>query len=195
MSNQTLKRLIERAYGLQPFQVSGPAWMEDAHFDISAKYPPDTNPDDRILMLRTLLEDRFKLEAHRETREMPGYSLVVAKGGFKLKPVDPTGGSDTNGTGSRIRTLTAKRTSVALLASLLSRYLGQMVIDNSGIEGAYDFEFRWTPGDQADSANPSETAPSLFTAVEETLGLHLRAQKVPLEIVVVDHIDRTPAEN
>jgi uncharacterized protein (TIGR03435 family) len=70
-----------------------------------------------------------------------------------------------------------------------------MVVDNTGIEGTYDFEFRWTSGDQADSASGTDTAPSLFTALEETLGLHLRAQKIPVEIVIVDHIERTPVEN
>jgi uncharacterized protein (TIGR03435 family) len=195
MSNQSLKRLIERAYDVQSFQVSGPGWLEDVRFDIAAKFPPDSKAEDRLVMLRTLLEDRFKLETHHETREMPGYSLVVAKGGFKLKPVDAAGGSDTNGTGARVQTLTAKRTTIAYLANLLSRYTGQMVVDNTGIEGAYDFEFRWTPGDQADSADGGETAPSLFTALEETLGLHLRAQKIPVEIVVVDRVERTPVEN
>jgi uncharacterized protein (TIGR03435 family) len=195
MRNQTLKRLIERAFDVQPFQVSGPGWIEDVRFDIAAKYPPDSKPEDRIAMLRTLLEDRFKLATHKETREMSGYSLVVAKTGFKLKPVDAAAGSDTNGTGARVRTLTAKRTTIASLANLLSRYLGQMVVDNTGIAGAYDFEFRWNAGDQADAPDPTDTAPSLFTAVEETLGLHLRAQKIPVEIVVVDRVERAPVEN
>ena len=196
MSNQSLKRLVERAYGVKPFQVTCPGWMEDAHFDIAAKYPSDTKAEDRMPMLRTLLEDRFKLAVHRESKEMPGYSLIVAKSGFKLKPVDPGGrGSDTNGTGGRIRTLTAQRTSMAQLADLLSRYLSQMVVNDTGLDGVYDFEFRWTNDDQNTGGKDADTVPSLFTAVEEALGLRLHAQKVPVEMIVVDHAERVPTEN
>ena len=196
MRNQTLKRLVERAYEVQPFQVAGPGWMEDVRFDVAAKYPEETKPGDRMLMLRSLLEDRFKLAAHKETKDLPGYELVVAKGGFKLKPVDPAGGADTNSSGGIVRTLTVKRTSMALLSDLLSRFLGQLVVDKTGVEGVYDFEFRWTNAEQQPPPGAdAEGVPSLFTAVEETVGVRLKAQKVPTEIVVVDHVERTPIEN
>jgi hypothetical protein len=84
-----LKCLIQWAYKVYPFQVSGSGWLEDVHFDISAKYPRDLRDEERPLMLRTLLEDRIKLVIHRESREMQGYALVIAKGGFKLKTVEP----------------------------------------------------------------------------------------------------------
>jgi len=194
MSNQTLKRLIERAYEVKPFQVVGPGWMEDVRFDVAAKFPEGTKNEDRPLMLRTLLEDRFKLATHKETKDLPGYVLVVAKSGFKLKPVEDSGGSDTSTNGGIIRTMTVKRTSIAFVADLLSRQLGQMVVDQTGIAGVYDFEFKWTNDDQA-PAGGDASVPSLFTAVEETMGLHLKAQKVPTEVVVVDHVERMPVEN
>jgi uncharacterized protein (TIGR03435 family) len=193
-TNQTLKRLIERAYSVKPFQVTGPGWMETVCFDIAAKYPPDTKDDNRSLMLRTLLEDRFKLAVHRESKEMPGYALVVAKSGFKLKPVEP-GGSDTNSNGGHVRTLTAKKTSMAQLADLVARWLGEIVVDKTAIDGVYDFEFRWTNDDQTPNGTDAEAAPSLLTALQETLGLRLQPQKVPVEIVVVDHVERVPSEN
>ena len=168
--------------------------MEDVHFDIAAKYPPDTKPSDRPVMLLTLLEDRFKLAAHRETKELPGYALTVAKSGFKLKPVAP-GGSDTSTNGGRVRTLTAKRTSIAQLADLISRNLTEMVVDKTGIDGVYDFEMRWTNDDQNTNGKEAETVPTLFVAVEEALGLRLRAEKVPVEIIVVDRVERVPTEN
>jgi hypothetical protein len=84
-TNQPLKRLIERAYGVKPFQVAGPPWIENVRFDITARYPPETNIDDRALMLRALLEDRFGLAVHRESKLMPGYTLVVSKSGFKAE--------------------------------------------------------------------------------------------------------------
>src|SRR5258708_4645241 len=137
-TNQTLKRLIERAYGVKPFQVTGPGWMETVCFDIDAKYPPDMKPDMKELMLRRLLEDRFKLAVHRESKDLPGYALVVAKGGFKLKPVEP-GGSGTNHNGGRVQTLTAKKNSMEQVADFVARILGETVVDKTGIQGVYDF--------------------------------------------------------
>jgi len=195
MTNQTLKRLIERAYGVKPFQVTGPGWMETVCFDIVAKYPPDTRYEDRPLMLRTLLEDRFKLAVHRESKDMPGYALVVAKGGFKLKPVEPAGGSGTDHNGGRVETMTAKKTSMAELAELVGRFLGETVVDKTGIEGVYDFALRWTKDDLDPNGTDAASAPTLFIALQETLGLRLQPQKVPVEIVVVDHVERVPTEN
>ncbi|HEY3835619.1 MAG TPA: TIGR03435 family protein [Bryobacteraceae bacterium] len=193
-TNQTLKRLVERAYNVKSFQVTGPDWMESLHFDIVAKYPTDAENEARTRMLRTLLEDRFKLAAHLESKEMSGYTLVVAKHGFRLKPVE-AGRSDTNGEGGVIRTLTAHKTSIAFLADLLARNLGSMVVDQTGIEGVYDFTLRWSPDDRGSHVGDAESAPSLFTAIQESLGLRLQAGKIPVDIVVVDHIEREPSEN
>lgn len=194
-TNVMLKSLIERAYRVKPFQVTGPSWMEDVRFDIVAKYPEGSANDQHAPMLRTLLEDRFKLAVHRETKEMPGYALVVAKSGFKLKPAGPGSSSTSTNSNGRVWKLTVKSTSMEQLADLLSRQLGQMVHDETGIQGVYDFEFRWTPNDQSAPASDAEALPSLFTAVEETLGLRLRPQKVPVEVIVVDHVEREPIEN
>ncbi len=197
-TNVSLKRLIERAYNVKPFQVTAPDWVENLHFDIAAKYPPDTKNEDRSLMLRTLLEDRFKLAVHHDSKEMQGFALVVAKSGFKLKPVEPAGGSSTSDNGGRVRTLTVKHASIPSIADLLARILGETVIDKTGIEGVYDFEFKWTADDMdgsTSSTNNGDPAPSLFTAVQETLGLRLQSQKGPVDIIVVDHVERVPAEN
>lgn len=195
MINLTLKRLIERAYNVQPFQVTGPEWMESVRFDIVAKYPPDTKSEDRPLMLKALLEDRFKLAVHRETKEMPGYALVVAKGGFKLKPVEP-GGTSTNSHGEHAQTtLTATKTSMASLADSVARELGVTVADRTGLGGVYNFELRWTSQDQNPDNAAADDPPSLFAALQETLGLRLQPQKVPVEIIVVDHAERVPIEN
>lgn len=194
MVNQTLKRLIERAYSVKPFQVSGPDWMENIRLDIAAKYPPDTKSDDRSLMLRTLLEDRFKLAVHRESKDMPGYGLVVAKGGFKLKPVEP-GGEEEQSRGGTVQTLTAKKMSMAELADVVARRLGVMVADKTGIDGVYDFDLRWANEDESANGTDAAGVPSLFSALQETLGLRLAPQKVPVEIVVVDHVERVPIEN
>ena len=192
-TNQTLKSLVERAYNYKPPQVIGPDWMEGIHVDITAKYPPDTKGEDRALMLRTLLEDRFKLAVHRDSKDMPGYALMAVKSGFKLKPVEP-GGSSTNDEGGKVRTLKATKTSMSALADLLTRYLGDMVVDRTAIEGVYDFELRWTTDENLNAADVDQP-PSLLTALQETLGLRLQPQKVPVPIVVVDHVERVPIEN
>jgi len=193
MRNQTLRRLVERAYGVQPFQIIGPGWMDDVRFDVAAKFPDGTKNEDRPLMMRTLLEDRFKLAAHQETKDLPGYELVVAKGGFKLKPVKNTGGSDMRTYGGLVQTVTVKRVSIAQVADLLSSELGTLVLDRTGIAGVYDFEFKWTNAEQA--GTDADAVPSLFTAVEETVGVRLKAGKVPTPVVVVDHVERIPIEN
>jgi uncharacterized protein (TIGR03435 family) len=187
-TNVTLKRLIERAYKVKPFEITGPAWIEDVAFDITAKYPSGIQKeDDRTLMLRTLLTERFKLVVHRETKSMSGYALVSAKNGFRLQPVEP-GGNDTHVEGGRVKVLTAKKISMDILAGIAADDLGETVVDQTGIAGVYDLELRWTSDDTGD-------APSLFTALQDTLGLRLQPQKVPVEIVVVDHVERVPTEN
>jgi uncharacterized protein (TIGR03435 family) len=196
-TNNSLRRLIAQAYRVSPFQVSGPDWLETVHFDITAKYPDDSSSADRQQMLRTLLEERFKLSTHRETKEMAGYALVPAKAGFKLTPVEK-GENSTNHHSGRIESLDAKSTSMATLAELLSRFLTQPVIDRTGLEGVYDFSFRWGRDEQnaEHRAEPnSDAPPSIFTALQESLGLRLQAQKVPAEIVVVDKVERAPTEN
>jgi uncharacterized protein (TIGR03435 family) len=194
MTNMTLERLIETAYNVRPTQVSGPGWLEAVRVDIVAKYPTGTKPADRPLMLRTLLQERFKLVVHRESKDLPGYVLVVAKGGFKLKSVE-SDGNDTSHKGGRVQTLTAKGTSMAQLAELVSRYVGAAVADKTAIDGAYDFDLRWTNPEQNPDPASADSVPSLFEALEETLGLRLQAQKLPREIVVVDHVERVPTEN
>lgn len=193
--NMTLKSLIESAYQVKPFQVSGPDWLESVHADITAKFPPDTKPKDHAPMLRALLEDRFKLSIHRKSQEMSGFALVVAKGGFKLKPVPEASGAGTSSSGGRIRKLEAKRLSLPQIADMLALYVKELVVDQTGITGFYDFTLRWTDEDQKPNDPEADTAPSIYTAIQEVLGLRLKPEKVPGEIIVVDHIERAPIEN
>jgi uncharacterized protein (TIGR03435 family) len=171
--------------------------MENIRFDVMAKYPPGSKPLDRPAMLRTLLEDRFKLATHRESKEMPGYAMVTAKGGLKLKPVeaDKDGGTSSNSSNNSV-TLKVTATSMGELADYLARRLGSAVIDGTGAAGVYTFELHWTLDDQLSGA--VDRSASEFAAIQDalsTLGLHLRAQKFPVEIVVVDHVERVPTEN
>jgi len=195
MVNQTLKRLVERAYDVKPFQVAGPEWLENVRFDVAAKYPENTRNEDRPAMLRTFLEDRFKLATHSELRQMPGYALVVARGGLKIKPVEKA--SEDTSSNSSNTLLTLKVTSIPMseLADYLARRLGSAVADNTGADGVYTFELRWSLDDTGGAVDRGVAE---FAAIQEaigTLGLHLLAQKVPVQVVVVDHVERAPTEN
>ena len=196
MTNQTLKNLIVLAYAVQPYQVTGPAWMESERFDITAKYPPGTKFADRWPMLRTLLEDRFHLITRRETRDLSGYSLLVDKGGFKLKPSESGEGVTSGGSQGHTWTLRASKIEMSTLAWELADSLGEVVVDQTGLDGIYSFQLRWSVNDPSSpAANDADPAPSVFTALEETLGLRLQHGKVPVPVIVVDHIDRVPTEN
>ncbi len=149
MVNQSLRRLIERAYNVKPFQVIAPEWTENVRFDITAKYPEGAKNSDRPTMLKTLLEDRFKLTTHGESKELPGYALVVAKGGLKIKPVESD--MENNGTSSNSsnHAVTLKVTAIDMagVADYLARRLNSTVIDSTGITGNFTFELHWTLDD------------------------------------------------
>jgi uncharacterized protein (TIGR03435 family) len=195
-THQTLKQLVVLAYGVQPLQVSAPDWMESVRFDVTGKYPPGTRDCDRWLMLRTLLEDRFKLTVHHETKEMQGYALVVAKGGFKLKPSEPGEGMTVGGNQGRVWTFKARKIPLSDLAYELGDSLGGIVVDETGLGGVYDFQLRWASDEMTNSGDSDPNpAPSLFTALQDTLGLMVQKQRVPVDMIVVDHAERVPTEN
>ncbi len=197
MTNMTLEQLIQRAYNVRQSQVAGPDWLKNAHFDLAAKYPENTKSADRPVMLRTLLEDKFKLAVHHENRMLTGYALLTAKGGFKLKPVE---GSDDHIArhGGSEQTLTAKQTSMAAFVVELMRILDAPVVDETGIPGAYDFELHITIDQSgANGKDPDPRAPFFYGLQDAlpTIGLRLQPRKVPLDVIVVDHAERTPVDN
>jgi uncharacterized protein (TIGR03435 family) len=189
MTNVTLPAAIVWAYEISAPQISGPAWIESERYDIVAKTAAGA-PEPA--MMRALLAERFKLTAHTGTKEFSIYALVVAKNGPKLKKAEP-GEDDVN---SKRGHLTARKVSMARLADFLARPragLGRPVVDKTGLEGAFDFTLDWTPDSDAQA---SETAPlSIFVALQEQLGLKLEAQKGPVEVLIVDHVEKIPSEN
>jgi uncharacterized protein (TIGR03435 family) len=148
-------------------------------------------------MLQSLLGERFKIELHREQRRIPHYALVVAKNGPKLRAVqaDPAGARQSYGKGrifhSQIRMDT--------LAMLLSRQLREPVLDMTGMEGTYDVRLEWAPDGlraaETPEAEERAAGPSIFTGLQEQLGLKLEARKDPLDILVVDRAERVPLAN
>ncbi len=198
--------LIQIVYNLKPFLIFGsPGWLDSEEWAIVAKPPegtPPVNPPkitpELRLRLQALLADRFHLVVHHETREMPVYALVVAKNGPKLKPPDGKNFGLRMGRGVILTTGGAK---IALLASLISNQFDRPVIDETGLTDAYSITLRWTPDPPAAAPNQAQTTstvdatgPSIFTALQEQLGLKLESKRKPVEVLVIDHIEH-PSEN
>jgi uncharacterized protein (TIGR03435 family) len=190
-SNVTLKSAIAQAYSVASYQIiGGPEWLASERYDILAKAVAPAPKPQLMLMLRTLLEERFGLRLHQETRELPIYALVVEKGGPKIRPVEDTGSTELGGGDDH--QLAARQVSMEVLARTFSRQFGRQVIDLTGLHGVFDFNLDFAPDDAAPSNDG--LAPSIFTAVQEQLGLRLEARKGPVEVVVIDHAEK-PSQN
>jgi uncharacterized protein (TIGR03435 family) len=194
ITNRSLKELIEMAYTVQDFQISAPDWLGSAKFDIVAKIPAGAQKDQRPAMIQALLAERFHLAVHRESREMPAYALVVGKSGPKLQQVEPGGTSMNDNENHNSRQITGERVSMAVLAETLARIVEHPVVDQTGLQGVYRLKLQYTP-DNAKSDGPDPAGPSIYAALQEQLGLKLQTQKLPVEIIVVDHVERVPTEN
>jgi uncharacterized protein (TIGR03435 family) len=221
MTGIPLRGMITFAYDVRDFQVSGgPGWVGAERFDVMAR--PDNataggpadfaqmNDDQRKTArvqtserLRALLADRFQLMVHKETKEQPIYALVLAKNGSKLQ--------ETKETGKQQSMMTNKGRSeghavpVEMLAQVLSGLTGRPVVDKTGLTGKYDFVLEWTPdagadaraqgfGDGITEPAPAPGGPTIFTALQEQLGLRLEAQKGPVQNIVIDRAEK-PSEN
>ena len=244
-----LTMLLMNAYKVKRYQITGgPDWLNSERFDIIAKLPEGARQDQVPAMLQSLLEDRFALKLHHDTKELPLYELTVAKGGPKIKAsVEDPGTKDTppalpppgqlkfkdgipqlpvglKGTFMMMRpgamTLIANVATLPDFASRLADQLGAPVVDKTGLAGTYDFALNFAPepgqgptplgpagapppgagiagpGDAgAKSANAQFDAPPLTVAVQEQLGLKLEKKKGAVDILVIDHIEKTPSEN
>jgi uncharacterized protein (TIGR03435 family) len=196
VTNLRLKDVISQAYGVKYYQISGgPAWLDTERFDIEAKAEGDPSHDLMMRMLQTLLEDRFQLKVHREMKEGAVYTLTVSRGGSKLTEAAPLkDGERANVYSGRTGSGNApaisywkqgRRASMAMLATALEETLHRPVQDQTGIKGDFDFKFEYA----ADETNPGEF-PSLFTAIQEQLGLRLESAKGPVEMLVVERAEK-----
>jgi uncharacterized protein (TIGR03435 family) len=198
LANTTLSECIRYAYGLaNEDQISGPDWIRDRHirFDITAKAPPETPPDQILAMMQALLAQRFHLVLHREPRRIPHFELTVAKNGPKL-PTAPGDGPSARRYYGKGR-LSYTHVPMDRFAVLLSRVLGQPVFDKTGLSGAFDVELDWMPEDAAPPPAETESAPrpDIFAAIQQQLGLRLEASKQPVEVLVIDEAEKVPVAN
>jgi len=195
----TLQVLIQWAYDVRDFQIEGvQGWFNSGHYDITTVGGGDTRPDDLKPMMQNLLADRFKLAFHSATKEVPVYALTVAKSGPKLN----ASASEFSRMSIDRGQLHALKWTMAKFAADLSRQLGRTVVDRTELAGTYDFKLEWTPDEtqpraMAEPGTPVSAAtpgPSIFTALQEQLGLKLESTKGPVEILVIDHAEK-PSEN
>jgi uncharacterized protein (TIGR03435 family) len=197
-TNVPLKRYLMTAWGLKDYQVSTPDWMNDEHYDLTATMPAGTPPHEVLLMLQTLLTNRFKLATHRETRELSVYALVVDKNGLKLKPAEGFGTSvSSTPKGRSMRANLSMKGFAGTLSSLMDR----PVVDMTGVSGGFSINLDWAPDDMRSSPGGTEgkaadgiVGPTIYTALHD-VGLKLESRKAPVEILVVDHAERVPVEN
>ena len=247
----SLKYLLFTAFNVKDFQISGPSWLDTEHFEIIATMPPSTTKEQFRIMLQNLLAERFKLAIHRDSKDLPMYSLVVNKGGPKLKVSDPSNGDPDaspmlppsgppkigpdgfpelppiGGRAGLFNIMMPGRAKMVAhlqtmqdLADRLSTQLAKPVIDNTGLKDKYDFTIIFLPdqmngpmglmpppagagavtvagpgpGGIAPSAD-ADPVPTLFAALQAQLGLKLEAQKGPVEIIIIDHMEKTPTDN
>lgn len=251
VENFPLMLLVQQAYGVNKDRISGaPDWLNAERFDIEAKMDgaaaeelkklsPEDLRNTRRQMLQALLADRFKLTLHKETKDLPVYNLVIAKGGLKLqesKPDEATSKGDKakdgtpdgkkpgaspggplsvgvgvpngaspavgksvsvgSGGGNSIsfggrggnRSMSGRGVTMESLTGTLSNATGRPVLDKTGLTGKYDYKLEDAPEDSSADADP--TGPSIFTAVQEQLGLKLESAKGPVAIFVIDHVER-----
>ena len=188
----TLVDVIEVAYDVRGDQIVGASgWVQSSHWDIAAKAQAEGTITKAQLrqMLQTLLADRFQLKIHRETKEVPVFALVVGKNGpkFQASSPDATGGYTVRGTSTGMH-MEAKKGTMEQLTRQLVFSAGRPVLDRTGLPGYYAFTLDWISENA--TPPPDSNVPAIFTAVQEQLGLKLEPTKGPIEMLVIDHVEK-----
>ncbi|CAN5518295.1 hypothetical protein BH10ACI4_BH10ACI4_01360 [soil metagenome] len=204
LRQSTVVDTIALAYGVKPEMVQGgPSWLEMKRFDISAKADPLTSDADLKLMLKSLLADRFKLVLHKGEAAVPAYVLTASGGNTKMKPASEgeekrckPGPPETAG-GAPVLVIGCTGMTVDDLAILVSQaansYLTEPVLNQTGLEGAWDFTLKWT--DIRQRAKAGADAITIFDAVEKDLGMKLELKTAPRTVWIVDSVDEKPTPN
>jgi len=193
MRNVPLRYALEWAYDLQDYQISGPDWIKaEERYDIIAKAEgPATNVQMKP-MLQTLLTERFQMQLHHEKKEQPVFVLIPGKGPAKVKVA--ASGNEPRLSGSATSASFFSQP-ISRFTFMLTRRMGAPVLDMTGLTGIYDCSIDTSGLVNGNSPSNPTTGPSIFTAVEENLGLKLEAGKVPIDTLVIDHVERVPTEN
>jgi uncharacterized protein (TIGR03435 family) len=197
LEDVTLWKALGFAYGTgedKDYAIAGPAWLKTERYDIVGKIPAGTTFEQMRRMLQATLTERFKLALHRETKEIPIYALTVGREGLKIKPTEPGHGGFSVGRGH----IEARGGALAAFADRLSQMLDRPVVDSTNTPGVFNFTLDWSPDQPMTGPgddNTSTAGPSVFSAIQQQLGLRLEARRGPVETLVIDRGDRVPIEN
>jgi len=217
-TNAPMQALLEDAFGVRKHQLSGPSWLNQSRFDVLAKVPPGATKEQARAMLLKLLVERFGLTFHHESREVAVYGLVVAKGGLKMKPSSDNppavperfpqlkqGQQMAIGMSSDfVIRYTARKQTLATLANILYNSMDRPVLDATELTGTYDFTLEYLPervsrasGAPNESQPNPDTAPAplVYSALQTQLGLRLDSRKMPVDVIVIDELRKSPTEN
>jgi len=194
MHNVPLRYAIEWAYNLKDFEISGPEWIKgEERYDIVAKAEQPVSADKIRAMVQALIIDRFQMKSHTEKKEVSCYVLIPGKGAAKLKEASEGGQPTINGTPTAT---TFHNQPVSRFTFMLTRRLDRPVLDLTGLKGTYDFTIDLSGLGFGGNLPPAEsTGPSVFTAVQDDLGLKLEARKQILDILVIDSVQKVPLQN
>jgi len=203
MRNASFRSCIQWAYHVMDYQITGPDWLATERYDIAAKSASAVPEDQLRQMLQTLLAERFKLTLHRQTKELPAYVLMVAKGGPKFKESATDGEPSIDPQLNRMAVV-IQRTPVSQLVEGLSNILRAPILDETGLKGKYDVTIdvaKYLPDIQARGDGggrggpPVDPIPIIMTGLQEELGLKLESRKMPLDLLIIDHAEKVPTEN
>ena len=198
-SNTSLRLLITWTYDIGDERLVGaPGWLDSAGFDVAAK-APNENPtlDELHAMMKSLLDDRFKLRVHTETKDLPIYTLDVEKNGPKVRVLDASLAINHDPFKmTESGRLTGTSVTAGMLAKVLTNQLGHYVRDNTGFKGVFDFTLEWRPDSASSGDGPdADTRASIFTAIREQLGFRLTSGRAPVEVIAIDHVENHPTDN
>ncbi len=194
MRNIGLTEAIAWAYDLEWYQISGPSWLPETHFDIDAKVDRPAPNDEMRAMTQALLANRFGLKAHREDKDLSCVAITVGKDGPKFKASEDLGESTFEPTP---KTMTIKMThmSMRMMARILTEAMGKPVVDLTGLNGTFDFTLDGRNYASPDDPGQSDGAYMFARAMQDQLGLRLENRRLTVNMLIVDHIDRTPTAN
>jgi uncharacterized protein (TIGR03435 family) len=200
MHNSSLRDCIGWAYKVEPYQITGPDFINGARFDVDAKSAEPVKEEQLRAMLQTLLSDRFKLAVHRETKEMQVFELTVGKSGVKAKKSDPSTAEAPSLRGNKM-VLEARNVPLDRFCALLSQPMQRPVIDKTGLDGGYDFSLdlsKYVDVEHIDAKDPGsrpDPVTIIANAVKNELGLNLESKKASAELLIVDHAEKAPTGN
>jgi uncharacterized protein (TIGR03435 family) len=192
LQNWPLRDIVLKAYNLKNYALTAPNWLASRNFDINAKGAGKVTESELRQMLQSLLVERFHIKVHAESKEHDAFVLLPARGGIKFNPVPHDGGTfgvDVSRYPDRTKVV-CRHCTMDNLANVVADQVNGAVIDQSGLSGEYSLTLEWSP-----NQNATDPGPSIFTALNEQLGLRLEARRMPVPILVVDSISQVPTDN